>query len=215
MNNHNHSHMQYGRNSVVPVSAAAGERRWGDRTDRIKVAIFGLMKRTAFRTPRMPVPVFHSCLCRRSMFKLVRAATVLLLTVLLFGQGCASPRDPGKAPPEAWEKLARGEAVDLIVQLDDSAVLTQASELNRAKGVAFDGPETLHFKRDAYAAIKRDVQSSSPPSEIEQLHDYDLLPLLFLRFHSAAALKSLVAQPSVVRAFEDKARILMPQEAPR
>jgi hypothetical protein len=134
----------------------------------------------------------------------------IALSIGCFPMGCATVVATEKAPHEVWEKLARGERQDLIVALDDSAVLVQASAMNKAKGIMFDDNDTMRFKAERYAAIKRDVMSARPSEKVEILKNYDMLPLMFLRFHSAAALKALLAHPSVVKAYEDRQENLMP-----
>lgn len=118
-----------------------------------------------------------------------------------------------KAPHEVWKKLEGGKQQDMIVVFDDSAILAQALQLNKAKGIAFDDNDTMRFKAERYAAIKRDVISALPSGHIEILKNYEVLPLMYLRFHSAAALKALLAHPSVVRAYEDMQENLIPQNS--
>lgn len=139
---------------------------------------------------------------------------VLLLSIGLCSQdGCAQAPSAEatlkKAPHEAWTKLARGEQQDLIVELDDTAIIEQALQLNKRKGIMFDDHDTLRFKAEHYAEIKQAVIAGMPSSEVEVLKQYDLLPLMFLRFHSTAALKALLAHPSVVQAYEDTQAHLM------
>lgn len=127
--------------------------------------------------------------------------------------GCAVAIGIDKAPHEVWEKLEGGKQQDLIVVFDDSAILAQALQLNKAKGITFDDNDTMRFKAERYAATKRDVISAPPSGHIEILKNYEVLPLMYLRFHSAAALKALLAHPSVVKAYEDRQENLMPQNS--
>jgi len=114
-----------------------------------------------------------------------------------------------KAPHEVWAKLAGGESQDLIVVFDDSAIQAQASQLNKERGIIFDDNDTIRFKKDRYAAIKADVISVLPLGKFEILKNYDVLPLMFLRFRSAEALKTLLAHPSVLSVHEDRKENLM------
>jgi hypothetical protein len=123
--------------------------------------------------------------------------------------GCAAVVGTDKAPNEVWEKLARGEQQNLIVALDDSAILVQVAAMNRAKAILFDDNDTMRFKAERYAAIKRDVMSTMPSGKVKILKNYDMLPLMFLRFHSTAALEALLAHPSVVKVYEDSQENLM------
>ena len=123
--------------------------------------------------------------------------------------GCATAIGEDKVPLAVWEKLAAGEQQDLIVVFDDVAIVAQASELNRSKGIMFDDPDTLRFKEKNYAAIKEAVISVLPTGQVEILKNYNSLPLMFLRFRSTATLKALLANPSVVKAYEDRQENLM------
>jgi len=123
--------------------------------------------------------------------------------------GCAGDVGINKAPHEVWAKLAGGESQDLIVVFDDSAILAQASQLNKERGIIFDDSDTIRFKADRFAAIKADVISTLPPGKFEILKNYDVLPLIFLRFRSAEALKALLEHPSVLSVHDDRKENLM------
>lgn len=127
--------------------------------------------------------------------------------------GCAVVIGMDKVPHEVWGKLEAGKQQDLIVVFDDSEVLAQASQLNKAKGIMFDDNDTLRFKAERYAAIKHDAMFALPPGEVEILKNYEALPLMHLRFHSAVVLKALLAHPTVVRAYEDRKENLMLQNS--
>ena len=118
--------------------------------------------------------------------------------------GCAAAIGEEKVPLTILDKLAAGEQQDLIVVFDDVAILAQASELNRTKGIMFDDADTLRFKAKNYAAIKEAVISALPSGQVEILKNYDSLPLMFLRFRSTATLNALLANPSVVKVYDDR-----------
>lgn len=144
----------------------------------------------------------------------MRTMRVYFIILLLgFGcyslAGCATAIGADKVPRTVWVKLAAGEQQDLIVVFDDIAILAQASELNRTKGIMFDDAATSRFKVKNYAAIKEAVISGLPSGQVEILNNYDSLPLMFLRFRSTAALKALLANPSVVKAYEDRQKYLI------
>jgi len=117
-----------------------------------------------------------------------------------------------KAPHEVWAILAGGAPQDLIVVFDDSAIQAQASQLNKERGIIFDDNDTIRFKKDRYAAIKADVISALPLGKFEILKNYDVLPLMFLRFRSAEALKALLAHRSVLTVYEDRKENMMLKE---
>ncbi len=118
--------------------------------------------------------------------------------------GCAVAIGIDKAPDEIWEKLATGEQQDLIVEFNDSDVRTEAAQFSKARGIIFDDGETIRFKAQHIAAIKQKALSAIPSGEFEILRSYDVLPLMFVRFRTSAALRALLAQSSVVKVFEDR-----------
>jgi len=140
-------------------------------------------------------------------------ATLLLGIGCCSLTGCAAAIGADKVSLAVCKKLASGEQQDLIVVFDDVAILAQASQLNRTKGIMFDDADTLRFKAKNYAAIKEAAISVLPSGQVEVLKNYDALPLMFLRFHSTAALKALLANPSVVKAYEDRQENLMPRNS--
>ena len=142
----------------------------------------------------------------------------LFLTIILIIKSCfpqagyAGGVGMNKAPQDAWEKFSGGKSQDLIVVFDDSAIQAQASQLNKERGIIFDDNDTIRFKKDRYAAIKADVISALPLGKFEILKNYDVLPLMFLRFRSAEALKALLTHRSVLSVYEDRKENMMLKE---
>ena len=115
-----------------------------------------------------------------------------------------------RLPDAVGERLARGEQQDLLVQFDDSVILRQAEQLNKERGAAFDDGETLRFKEERYAALKRKVLSDLPAGGFEVLKDYPVLPMMLLRFRSLPALRALLAQPAVLGVHEQRRESPLP-----
>lgn len=133
----------------------------------------------------------------------------LLLTIILcvsiYPQaGCATGIGTHKAPQDVWSKLAVGESQDLIVELDASVILAQAEQLNKKRGLQFDDNDTMQFKKERYKALKANVLSTLPSGMVAILKNYDVLPLMFLRFHSTEALKTLLMNPNVLGVHNDR-----------
>lgn len=118
-----------------------------------------------------------------------------LIVVLFLGCGGCVGMDK---PPAA------GGEQDLIVAFDDAAIRRQAEELNKQRGLSFDDSETLSFKAERYADLKKNVLSALPPGDFAVLKDYPALPSMFLRFRSKEALRALLAHPSVIGVHEDR-----------
>ena len=123
--------------------------------------------------------------------------------------GCAGGAVMNKAPQDVLMKLANGESLDLIVEFDDSAFLAQASQMNSGRNIDFIDNNTLQIKSEVYTSMKASVIATLPSGKVDILKDYDILPLMFLRIHSAEALKILLAHPSVLRVHEDRKEYLM------
>jgi len=117
---------------------------------------------------------------------------------------CAGVSGNAQVPHDISEGLARKEPQDVLVTLDDSAIKTQAAQLRKTKGIAFDDPDILSFKAERYAALKRKLLAALPVGEVDVLRNYDLLPIILLRVRSPGALKVLLAQPSVLSVSVDR-----------
>jgi hypothetical protein len=126
---------------------------------------------------------------------------------------CSTMYPEELAPPEAWDRLAGGEHQDLIVAFDDAAIQARALQLKKERQEMFDDDNVLRFKAAQYASLKKDALSAVPDGQVEVLKDYPSLPLMFLRFHSADALRTLLARPSVKRAYENTPRDMVHGES--
>lgn len=62
------------------------------------------------------------------------------------------------------------------------------------------------------ATNMRVALAALPRKEVEVLKNYDALPLVYLRFHTLAALKAMLASPAVVKAYEDRQENMFPQQ---
>ncbi len=129
---------------------------------------------------------------------------LILCCGLIEVSGCAAVDSMGKANAEVWERLEKGEPVNLIVTLDDTEIRKQALELNTTKGIMFDDTDTLRFKAARYAALKSAVLSTLPPEQVQIVKEYSALPMMFLKFSSPTTLKALLSNPTVLRVDEDK-----------
>lgn len=129
-------------------------------------------------------------------------APIIFVSLVL--SGCAAVDSMVKANPDVWERLEKGEPINLIVTLDDTEIRKQGLEFNVAKGIMFDDPDTLRFKVARYAALKNAVLSKLPSDQVQIIKEYDALPMMFLKFRSSTTLKALLSNPSVLRADEDK-----------
>jgi len=91
----------------------------------------------------------------------------------------------------------------LIVVFDDAAILAEAGQLKKAKGILLDDAEIIRFKAEKYLGMKHAAISRLSSGEIEILKDFEALPIMLLRFHIAETLKMLLSDPRVVQAYQD------------
>jgi hypothetical protein len=107
-------------------------------------------------------------------------------------------------PDAIRAQIARGEAAEFILQVDDAGVQREAERFNAARGVAFDDAATLSLKSERYAARKRELLAALPSGEVEVLRDYDQLPLMFVRVRTTRALHAIVTSPLVREIHENR-----------
>lgn len=132
----------------------------------------------------------------------LRFAAVVLAAILA---GTAAWASPGaKAPPVLAARLAVGHPQDVIVLFDDSTIQAEAATQRARAGLARDSRKILAFKTQRFKALKQRVFVNLPAGQFEVLHDYDHLPLTFLRLRSVAALDRLVADPAVKAVYENR-----------
>jgi subtilisin family serine protease len=96
-----------------------------------------------------------------------------------------------------------GEAQDLIVLFDDADVENEATALRRTGKKEFDDDAVLAVRRERYRTIKQSVRLKRQSGDIDDLRDYDHLPMLLVRANSRAALDRLLADPRVKAVYED------------
>jgi uncharacterized repeat protein (TIGR01451 family) len=129
----------------------------------------------------------------------VVAALGTLLAVLW---SAGMPAAPLSAATRA--RLAAGQAVQVVVEFDVSAV-DQAANAERARRNLVRDDATVHALRvQGYSRIKATVQAAISGPDAQRVQDYANLPLAVWRLSSAAALSRLSAQPGVRTVHEDE-----------
>lgn len=101
-------------------------------------------------------------------------------------------------PSATAEALARGEAQEVLVLLDDAAVQAEAATLRGQLRAPRDTAQIQQLKSARYQAIKSRVLGALPGAEHALLKPYSHLPMLFLRLDTSNALARLAARPEVV-----------------
>ena len=126
-----------------------------------------------------------------SSLKLFSAVISLILSFWINTALSAQP------PVEALSRLNAGQSVDLIVEYDAASIEQQATTLRQRNKRHLDDNAILAFKTNLYKILKNDVDLAATHPDLEHLADYSHLPMSFKRFHSLAALNSLLASPGI------------------
>lgn len=101
------------------------------------------------------------------------------------------------APPEAVAGLAAGQAQDLIVEYDDSAVQKEVSDLKTKEHLEKDDSAILALRETRYSKLRSDVDAAMPAGESRNLIGYSHLPMSFMHVKTAAALDALTKNSMV------------------
>ena len=103
------------------------------------------------------------------------------------------------APPpvEALNRLNAGQSVDLIVEYDAATIELQAAKMRLGNKSHTDDASILAMKAGLYKSLKNSVDLAAAHPDLEHLADYSHLPMSFKRFHSLAALNTLLANPGI------------------
>jgi subtilisin family serine protease len=121
------------------------------------------------------------------------------LVAAVFCLGCGGPVLAGPVTPAMRAQLARGEPLDVIVEVDRRAADAAAlAERTRRRLTREDEP-ILQERARLYLLLKGGVVASAGGGDANPVQDYDRLPLVAWRIRSLAALARLEQQTSVAR----------------
>jgi len=116
----------------------------------------------------------------------------------------AAGRIPPPVPSAVSDRLSQGLTQDIIVLFDDSAVEVEAADLRQRDRKTYDDENILAFRRSRYHSIKQSAKAGFSLDEIEELRDYDHLPMSFYRIKSRATLDRLLADSQIQAVYEDR-----------
>ena len=109
-----------------------------------------------------------------------------------------------KVPADVMRKLEQGEAQSLLVLFDDQAIVREAAALRAKLRAKTDNAAVQAMKAARYTTLKQAVWAAMPAGEYEMLRDYSHLPLTYMRFRSALALRILLQRKDVVAVYRDE-----------
>jgi uncharacterized repeat protein (TIGR01451 family) len=110
---------------------------------------------------------------------------------------------PPPVPAAVGEQLSAGTPRNLIILFDDRDVEAEVATLRQRAGKDRDDDSIRAVRRNRYRAIKRSALDRFQLNELEELRDYDHLPMSFFRVRNRAALDRLLADPRVQAVYED------------
>ena len=112
-----------------------------------------------------------------------------------------------KAPDGVMQKLAQGAPQDLIVLFDDTGVEQEAENLRRKLGEKTQTAAVQTLKVIRYKTLKQTAFNTLSTAQHQVLMDYSHLPMVFMRFRSAASLQALLQRSDVVAVYRDEKKI--------
>ncbi len=133
-----------------------------------------------------------------------------VLLIAAAGQGYAQAPAIGVPPPAAAARdgfearLARGAAVDVIVEFDASAANRAAAGLRQRRGLERDDASVIAARAVQYRNTKATVERALAASGAAVLRDYPHLPLALWHLTSPAALARLRAQTALRAVYDDR-----------
>ncbi len=107
------------------------------------------------------------------------------------------------SPTKLVNKLQAGQAVDLIIEYESTAIEQEASKLRQSNPEHFDDATILGYKSTQYQLLKQQVDSELPGTDLVKVKEYSHLPMSFLHVSSLAALNGLTAHPKIKAIYEN------------
>lgn len=109
-----------------------------------------------------------------------------------------------KVPTEVMQKLEQGEAQSLIVLFNDQAIVREAAAMRAKLRAKTDNTQVQAMKAARYATLKQSVWAAMPSGQYDMQQDYSHLPMAFVRFHTALALRTLLLRSDVIAVYRDE-----------
>jgi uncharacterized repeat protein (TIGR01451 family) len=134
----------------------------------------------------------------------ILATGIMLACVATTSFAAAQIPWSSKVPADVMLKLDQGEAQSLIVLFDDQAVEREASVMRAKLRAKTDTAQIQTLKAARYTTLKQGVLAAMPAGQYQMLRDYSHLPMAFVHFHNALALRTLLQRPDVIAVYRDE-----------
>lgn len=125
---------------------------------------------------------------------------LVLVAFLFYGQLYAAP----VVPDGVMKGLASGSSQELIVLFNDDSIKREASARRRRAGVMYDNKSILDFKSARYHDLKKRILSTLPSGEFRIIHDFDHLPMAFIKFKTPKSLRQLLSHADVKAVYTNR-----------
>ncbi len=124
---------------------------------------------------------------------------LMLCTLTMF----SSVMHAAEIEPAVLTLFSQGQTPTLIVEYDDSLMNQRLMDARLKKRRIADSDDELVMKRRGYAAIKNHSKALELQAGIEQVRDYDHLPISLKRFKTVNAVRALLASGNVKAVYAD------------
>ena len=101
------------------------------------------------------------------------------------------------APAEALQQLSQGNAIDLIVEYDDTLIEKTAKGMRKKIANKIDDETILRYKSDKFLDLKNKVNKLLIRKDIQQLKDFKHIPMSLKRFYTKQGLDAFLATAGV------------------
>jgi len=101
------------------------------------------------------------------------------------------------APDEALQQLSQGNAIDLIVEYDDTLIEKTAKGMRNKIVNNIDDETILRYKSDKYLSLKNKVNESLIRKDIQHIKDYKHIPMSLKQISTKQGLDALLATAGV------------------
>jgi subtilisin family serine protease len=100
-------------------------------------------------------------------------------------------------PVEAIKQLSQGNAVDLIVEYDDTLIENAVAGMLSKNSNHTDDEAILRYKANKYLGLKNKVDKSLSRTDIKHIRDYQHIPMSLKRFSTRVGLDAFLATAGV------------------
>lgn len=143
----------------------------------------------------------------RAMCKLTRLYSTAHDTLMIMALIIIAPLQTSwaaNAPPQILKQFQVAQAVEVIIEYDDSAIEQTSQAMRLEKKRPLDDNAIRIFKRQEYKTLKESVDKQYISNDVVDLKNYSDLPVKFKRFKNEKAFRKYIATKGVKAVYENK-----------